>query len=1157
MKGKLKTKSNKNIFVTLLLILAFLITPFTAIVKCVGKVFAGTGSNLTNVNGKTIKLKKFVNKVALGGFYTLPSFTLDGVDKPYSEENKSFYKVVSPIGKDVPIVEKDGKYGFYANLSGVYTLSIISHEDGVVDSTIKNLKIKVVDSEIKIAYPENSEFVIPNKVPQGSTLKIPAVEVIKPNEIDLTGYSLNVKVKSAKSSTEKSLTLSEDGKYYALELTDSAETGNYEVVFEYSKDSVIVAKESKQFECVSKDKFNKDIKLSFELNSSMPTTAVAGVETTLPTIKVTDSNSHSDDILNAYTKIVIKYYDVENDKYIDVTNQVLKGYKFKANALGNFYVTYQVIIPYSTINSSLKDVVSEVASYTIKDVKDNVDPEIKYVKAYTVENGKITKVGSTDIADSIKEEQLNELLGNEVNTIPSIVVLNKTKTDLTSDQQGLLNDTINGKNIALISLPALFATDNLTEFKDLKLTREVRVPSGSYEALSFAPSRYKSEAGNAKGEYKYFETADYVITSEGTYYFRFTAEDKAGNTIQKTFPVKAISTSTFTSDYSTIKPKITMSELPSSVKSDGSIEFTFTAKDEYDERLNNEVKVVATVNGANKDVDAKFVSTKDNKYIIDVNGFANTLSLGDTFSELKITATSKNDYNTDFSTEERVVKVIDVNDENPATIELTAPGSSFILQLEAKNGITPSTIQSNGLDASNKEVFNQKQTIKLPDFVISDNESGSLTFDLTITDKAGNNVPVVYNYVKDRTIGSGFKYNLTDASFVANYSGVYTLTYTVTDAGNNITTISYAVVVKDTEAPTIVFVDETNLNTTIQLGNTITLPKAGLLDDGEVVKLDGVAYTDVEVSSNGIKYFDFDTYKFTPEETGTFTFTYYGYDTAGNKSEPRKYTITVQDTIDPVLNQSQLNLVSKTVGWDKELESVKVEVPYVSFTDAKYPVDKNGNLITLAEVSVTNAKGEKQELIEVDGRRYFEATKQGIYTIKYTATDYEGNTSTVSKEVAVGNCYQPTIKFVGDYKIPEKLNVGESFTLSLDPEFVIIEDQDGDDEEITKTITLKGPNGKTIDSISSDSYSWKFEETGEYQLIITLNDGVTGAKTSTFKINVAEKEVKEKTKISTAVGTILIIVSILALGAVVIYFVLTNKKSKSKKSVKKVDKTQL
>ena len=1144
MKGKINLKSNKNIFVSLLLILAVLVSPVTSLFKYIGKVFA-SNSTISDVNGETLSLRNFNNSVKFDHFYNLPGFRFGGTDYNYADREslpngwKVKYSVISPLGKVVDITQENGSYGFYAKVKGVYRLTVQTVKDGVVSTEIKNLRIDVVDAEVSISYPTNSEFVIPNKVPAGASVLMPAPVINNPDEIDLTGYSLEVKVKAKDQDFDDvtALTVKTQGEkqYYEYVPASDASNGIYEVRYQYKNGENVVSTINRTFEYTSDSEFIDDMKLEFTLNSAMIQTAVAGVTSTLPSAKIVDANANSEDEVSAYLNIVIKYHDVSTDKYINVTNEVLDGFKFTPTRLGNYYVTYQAMIPYSQMKDGLTDVTSgEPKSYVIRDVVDNQDPEILFTKGYEVSEDKttITSVDGVDVPSTQTLEDTLESLGDMTGLIPSVAVM---------------DEVVDSKSVAVFELPAMFAKDNFSKnFNDFTFTRQIK--GGSYTGYVDIPS--------TDGVYGVNETATFTAKTAGTYYVKYTVKDNAGNEVYKTFTIKVISQDTFNEDYSENKPEITMSELANSIKSSDVIEFTFSATDKYDERLNNLVEVTATASvgtfdnsTTTKTIDStsKYFKIDGTKYTFDFASFVADNQPNDeselVVSNLKVKAISRNDYNNEASTVEKQVTVINTNDSDPVQISLYDDSHTFNYYLEELNDLSES-LENDGLSASDKALFVQKQTIKLPDFKFLEVGSASVKFDLSVYDKKGNSLPVAYEFEPDSEYtGTDHQFVLKNTSFVASYSGMYTITYKITDAGNNITCKTYAIQVKDTERPSILIVDETNLNTTIELGTSVKIPVAGLIDDGENVDLGATnASTNVTISSNGSQYFDYATYTFTPEKTGEYVIKYTGKDASDNDATPIEYTITVKDTVSPVISLSQE--VDLTKAWDDEAGQVEVEVPYATVSDIN--LDLNNDSQTFAKITVTNAKGTKQTLLDREnGNNYFVAESQGEYTITYTATDAENNTTTLTRKIAVGNCYQPTLQFINDYSIPTSLKVGDPFTLTLDDEFVLITDKDGSDEEITKTVTLTDPSGKVIDSPTN---SWTFSEAGDYKLKITLSDGVTEAKVYTYTIKVTDKEVSESSKVSATVGTILIVVSILALGAVVVYFVITNKKGSVKKA---------
>ena len=82
-----------------------------------------------------------------------------------------------------------------------------------------------------------------------------------------------------------------------------------------------------------------------------------------------------------------------------------------------------------------------------------------------------------------------------------------------------------------------------------------------------------------------------------------------------------------------------------------------------------------------------------------------------------------------------------------------------------------------------------------------------------------------------------------------------------------------------------------------------------------------------------------------------------------------------------------------------------------------------------------------------------------------------------------------------------------------------------------------------MDDESAQFLTYKFEEVGKYTITITINDENNNVTTKTLEITVKERA-GNATLTDDQIGIILIIVSLVLLAGVILYFVLTGRKSK-------------
>jgi len=195
--------------------------------------------------------------------------------------------------------------------------------------------------------------------------------------------------------------------------------------------------------------------------------------------------------------------------------------------------------------------------------------------------------------------------------------------------------------------------------------------------------------------------------------------------------------------------------------------------------------------------------------------------------------------------------------------------------------------------------------------------------------------------------------------------GVYSITYDVTDgAGNSAVQVTRTVNVTDTTKPVITLNGTTPV--TVECGSTYTDAGASADDD-----CDGALTVVVNNPVND-------------NVVGVYTITYNVTDGEGNAATQMTRTVTVQDTLKPVITR---------------LGQEFVYVPlYESYTDsgATAADQCDGNLTT--SIIVVNP---------------VDTNTPGSYLVTYNVTDAEGNAATqVTRTVIVSDTQQPTIASV-------------------------------------------------------------------------------------------------------------------------------------------------
>ena len=227
-------------------------------------------------------------------------------------------------------------------------------------------------------------------------------------------------------------------------------------------------------------------------------------------------------------------------------------------------------------------------------------------------------------------------------------------------------------------------------------------------------------------------------------------------------------------------------------------------------------------------------------------------------------------------------------------------------------------------------VFNDDSSYVLPPVLAWDAEAKEVEVKIPVvyaTDPIRNDsIDVVYSVtspdgtkvtIQDYKQGDAGYSDAEDAKyFKAKAQGVYTITYTATDASNNKVTMTKEVAVGDCEAPEIEWTDNYKIETEKKLGDTFELKLKYLditdneTDDDEFLFGEGLTISllkpdgTTKVTNNGTEGVN---YIWDLTETGAYTLRVVVEDEAG-MSQTYKYTINVTS------DDAENNVVSSVVG---------------------------------------------------------------------------------------------------------------------------------------------------------------------------------------------------------------------------------------------------
>ena len=1059
------------------------------------QIQVSASETITDVKGAEIKVEAFKNSgYKINTEMELPKTTVtDGL--------KAGEKLVYTVKKDKKeyTIEKNAedKYLFTPKYQGYYNLTIAVKNENGITTAVKNLSFFVEKEEATITLPVNSEYVIPAKIPA------PTVTVVDENGEDIkkTAKELGNKFVCYLStpSEDVMLTLDAEGKYYAVDKTKLSETGTYQIVYEYrsvnetneSLFSVISRLES-NFQVVKADSYvTSDIKLKMSLQSSMPTSGNVGTDITIPKVKVVDSNTSSTDAVNAHVEVIIK----KNGQKVNL-NVDYDKYTFKPTEIGTYSITYVATIPVFGENCKC-----EVTPADTIVVSDKQAPQVIPTYKYDFDaEGEITRVyDSTEGTAVTDRESAEKLLVNRRVDIPSVAKLEK------------VGETKSVK----ITIPAAYATDNFYTFKgkdndEIKIVRSYRSSTGAVTTVETEPNK----------------PAEIEFKTKGNAEIRYQATDKAGNTLGEiVYDIVIYDTD---EDLTKGTTKVNLN-IGTSQVSDQEKVLTFakpTATDTYDKNI--EVKTFYQV-GTNAPVELT-KTNDDGKYQIKIS------DIGESATEFKIYAEAYLDEikgvreaSSGTNVVKSTVHTIKIlrsgsDSENP---EFEKGNTSFNFNKalyeankSAVNAVagdeTNVSIDDNGYvtkggttipvttgSADKKAPFDQGSTIlTLPTMTVWDDKDTNLSISIKITDRKGNEVSKV-NQEKVSFDSATQTYTISDASFKLSGYGVYTVTYTAKDFSGKTTARSYGIRVNDKTAPTITLLDEDKFGKTIEVGEYFEVPTAQLIKDGET--FNGTINWEIYNKSNGAECTLYSN-GFIPTSEGTFFIRYTGVDEFGNVAslEDSLFTVTAKDTIAPTIDLDLTYRFPASTKFTKETgeDYMIIKIPVA------FATDKNRGQVDVT-YTVTGPNGTKPSVMDYEGDenshvKYFKATSEGIYTIKYSAVDEAGNESTKTLTIAVGDCEKPTLAWINKERdLIKEINVGESYELKVE-EFLILQDNVTSVADLKKNlkITLTSPSGyDVVNELQGEGYKWTFDSLGFYNLKIVVRDNAGNAVTYSYTIN--------------------------------------------------------
>lgn len=1055
--------------------------------------------------------------------------------------------VLDPHGNEVATtLSADEKTRtFQAKIVGDYKVSYTTTNADGVKTQSEVYIIKVTGEKAVLDFTENSPFIMQSKVGANSTLVLPYPEVSITGEKDdfvaghyagegATDANITVTVVDPAHNTWSETTNVQDytnplgkttidGKTYytfkpaqkTAEGTQSVVYGTYAVYFKFvNADTNVVVTKAQKIQ-VSQNYSTDNQKVTFTWDGSLPESAVLGNTVELPKPITVDEN-RSNASVQTYTTVSVVYHNGTEEKNYDV-----EDFKFRPMdeaKSGSYYtLTYKIytleqlnlagfIGTADAANKTLKkaleaaDATGKVLTrtYRLSNVTDTEAPKVKAVGAYAVrDNGTLTDV-------------TKEALENEDT---SYAIPSKARTQVEID------------------IPAIYATDNYSEYENLTFTRTLIDENNNSYSLDGESELNATEIEKTYvKQAKVNENAKVTFRMKGTYTIKYKVTDKANNSSEVSY--KIVVTDTLTDD---LAPYIVMPTIPGTIKPTETLSFAeptiadykddhaagATTSAKIDENVKKDVYYYYGQANDLTDFDAMLAASQLTKLNAENEKYSIEIPESPVSNYLTIVVRAEDDakYSTGRTTNNvgykyKVVSIYHVNDD-------TAP------KLDAGTNLQTIAETLNDVYGQN-ETVNFVTPIEFTDLDNDGDATRNLVASLKVYDKNDNEINVSgVKYVYD-----GTKFSLQGGKFVTTVAGTYRVVVTATDLGGNSLVSSYQFEVKDTKAPAI---ELDSIETTMELGKTYTLPTPVIVDDGEVIE--NYSYSQVEFGDDCPSYlFNQGTLEFTPKEKGTYTFRYLAEDEHHNISYSNYYTISVKDTQKPVIviNETDEYSVPETAQYkDVNNQVVNVKLPLFTATD-----EYNG--IKSTSITVSDPDGDEITVNTVVDHYEFTPNKNGVYTVTYQAVDYAGNITTEKYSIAIGDVTAPTLSGTTaphSYKIGETLKVDLS-QLSLTDDTDTTRTGSSAVNSNNLTVTLTGPDGSVELTKADDIYSYKFEKAGTYTLKYAVKDNAGNTDDLTYTFEVKGKSTS--TSISEkAWGIGLIVLSVVILGGVVVYFVKT------------------
>lgn len=932
-------------------------------------------------------------------------------------EDTGKINVTKPTGCEVKVLDPSNRKvtldadGFVPTMVGDYRV-VYYMVSGENEYTLSEKVIKVTKSGYYFEFPENTQNIIPSEMgltisdkirDQGfdGTITLPMPEVYSSKTKDkVDGAVVSISVQKPTGSTAE---ISADNKF------KPDVVGEYIFTYTYEIAGGTVAAQ-KQYSLNVNNDYNNEYTLNYSFNSSKPTTAVLGVETTLPTVSGT--NKETGDSVDVYYTISITKDGADK-------SSMLSGNVFTPTEKGDYTVKYTIKNVFGTEAESF--------SFTIKDVKDSKDPVVYY--GY---------LSGEDVVDQSHEVPSN--FGTQNIVLPAIYATDNSGEEITYKREIYRIKTYT------LDEGTIGSADSK---KPIILNYDESTFADSANISNYVIYNYYDNALNTEhGKEDAFKSGIYTVS--------YTAIDSSKNDTTKSYTMELHDTFTVSTpeiDFGTVLPKqIKLGE-----------ELTFekpTATDDNDDRM-----VVETSYRQAGGEWTKLEVGENGKYTIKTSVAGNLEIKVETKNDSGVsnlpfikTVEVVDINDTTIPGFVGVADVDDINAINDQFSEITLPTITFSDDQADYLSVVIKVFDKDGkaVTVSNKKLEKVSGGLKVSDATFKASKSGAYRVSYVVTDISGNTyvysfktnevratvAPTIVKPIFDESVqtlelgdsltlpipsiknGDGDEvddpdYTVEVVSAEGEYepivlgkfkplsTGKFVIQYTITDGSLTTKSALYTIDVVDTTAPTIT--NEFDEHKRIEKGASLDIPRLTVSTNG-VNDIDW-AESKIEVLYNGSVYKTLEldkvyesvekeneAYNYTFQRDGTYTIKYTVVDTAGNTAT-KSYTIKVGDTEKPTLEvDSSVDFSDRTVGSTLVIDPAKITV--------KDTVDTSINIFDDLKIVVKNTttgdeiSNKFSNETSVEGYEYA-LDEVGTYQVTFTLTDEAGNTTTLVKEFVV------------------------------------------------------------------------------------------------------------------------------------------------------------